>query len=225
VERGDSWVLDVGVLGEAARGASLVVLDRPNNPTGSMLAGSRELLELASEVRGFVVVDEAYYEFSGETLAGHVPGYENLVVVRTLSKAFSLAGLRVGYIVAPKHVAAKVRQLNPYPASRPSLAAVAAYTQPQALEHLERVVGYVRLWRERVRGALARVGVKAYRSEANFLLIDTGTPGAVGELARRGVRTREVEVGSTMVRASIGRPWENRMLVKELAEIAGASRE
>lgn len=224
VERGASWRIDVEELYEAARGASLTVIDRPNNPTGSMLAESREILELAEESRGFVLVDEAYHEFSRETLAASVPSHGNLVIVRTLSKAFSLAGLRIGYIIAPKELASKIRELNPYPTTRPSLAAVAAYTQPQAMRHLEKIVAHVDHWKETIRGRLEGAGMKAYESKANFLLIETGVGDAKEKLEELGVKTRKVEIRDTMIRASIGKRWENEKLIKALRRLRKQSK-
>ena len=218
-EDGEWWSIDREALFEAAREASVTVIDNPNNPTGSMLLQKRAVEELAQESRGFLVIDEAYYEFSRETVAGMVPESSNLVVVRTLSKAFSLAGLRVGYVVAPKEIAERIRYLNPYSTSRLSLAAIIAYMSPENLKHVRTVVEYVDRWKEKLRRETYKMGVKTYKSKANFILMDTGIEEAGEKLENLGVKVRRVEISDTMVRASIGMEWENEKLLEALQEL------
>ncbi|GAB6148039.1 histidinol-phosphate transaminase [Stetteria hydrogenophila] len=221
--RGEWWVIDEDALFEEAGRAKLVVLDRPNNPTGSMLLPKARVEELLEEARGLVLVDEAYYEFAGETVAELTESHENLVVVRTLSKAFCLAGLRLGYAIAHKSTAAAIRRvLSPFPVSRPSLAAAAAALENPgyALEEAERVRGE----RERLRSMLQAAGARVYASRTNFLLADTGIPRVVEKLRRRGIAVKRVPLGDSWLRATVGLPSENEALAKALAELSRRGR-
>ena len=216
--RGERWVLDEDRLLAEARRAKLVLLDRPNNPTGSMILEEKRVEELLSETKGLVVVDEAYYEFTGRTAAGLVEGHKNLVVLRTLSKAFCLAGLRVGYALAHRETAATLRKLlPPFPTSRPSLAAaiVALENPDYARGVVERIVSE----RERLRTMLRKTGAKPYASHTNFVLVETGISRVVEKLYRLGVAVRSVPMGDAWFRATVGLPEENERLAKALAKL------
>jgi histidinol-phosphate aminotransferase len=221
-ERGDAWELDYGVLLEAAREAAIVLVDNPNNPTGSLLLDPGRVEELASEARGLVVVDEAYYEFSRVTAAGLVESHDNLVVLRTLSKAFSLAGLRVGYVVAGGSVAGAIRRLLPFPTSRPSLAAALAALE--ARRYVERIVEDIVEEREWLRSRLEGVARKVYRSHANFLLVDTGFEDAARRLAENGVAVRATAISSRHVRVTVAGRRESEALIDALSRLAGGVR-
>ncbi len=155
----------------AAADAALVILTSPNNPTGGLV--DRALVErLLAETEALVLVDEAYVEFAGEdkSLTPLVPGNPRLIVLRTLSKAFALAGLRVGYLVAdPKVVDAlgAVRQIY----------SVDVLAQEVALAFVERrdllapVVADIVAERERLAAGLSALpGVRMWPSAANFVL-------------------------------------------------------
>ena len=215
---GDKWCLDIAELIDRARGARLVVLDNPNNPTGALLLGRRDIADLVEETKAVIVVDEAYYEFSGETIVDLVGEHERLVVARTFSKAFGLAGLRIGYIAAPRELREAVwKLLAPFPVPRTSLAAATA-----ALRHRDLVEKQVREItgnREWLRGELLGMGIKAYRSWTNFLLADTDIPGIVDKLAERGVMVRRVPMGDTWMRVTIGTRKELEALLEALRQV------
>ena len=200
---GDKWCLSLSELIEKARYAKLVLVDNPNNPTGSILLDTGQVEELVSSTEAIVVVDEAYFEYSGVTVKDLVESYENLVVVRTFSKAFGLAGLRIGYAIAsPRVRAALWRFLAPFPVSRPSIAAARAALQNRS--YVKHVVETVRKRREELAAELRRLGMKPYRSWTNFLLVNTYIDDVVGKLARKGIAVRKVPMGSTWMRVSIG---------------------
>jgi histidinol-phosphate aminotransferase len=220
--RGEEWGLDVGELLEAMRRwePRLVAVDNPNNPTGSLLLGEAELSELLEEAcrRGtLVVLDEAYYEFSGVTHVGLTEAYDCLLVVRTLSKAFGLAGLRVGYGVAAPGLAEKLRALMPPFLPRTSIAAAtAALEDPGYAEERVRLLRREREWlRSRLRG----LGAAAYQSWTNFILVRVPwLEDPVAALAERGILVRRVPLeGGGWMRVTVGAPRENSLLVSALA--------
>ncbi len=214
---GEVWVLDYDKLLEESRKARLVVVDNPNNPTGSLLLGPARVRELALSTRGLVVIDEAYYEFSGVTMAPLVEEHDNLVVVRTFSKAFSMAGMRIGYLIASPRIASAVKRLFPFPTSTPGLAMAARALRKRS--YMESLVKYIRSKREEVRQEIINMGMMAFRSEANFLLVDTGIDGAAERLRSRGVYVRETEIGSSFIRVTIGSSRDMRRFLRELKDI------
>ena len=179
----EGYAVDVQAVRAASRGAALVWLCSPNNPTGlAEPDGATErllaaLLEDATAARPapVVVLDEAYAEFVGRSLVGLREVYPRLVVVRTASKAYALAGMRVGFAVAKRAVLAEVEPYRP-PGSVavPSVAVVAAALRdPDSL-----AVNVARVERERRRLAagLTALGIPARPSVTNFVLVELGSP-------------------------------------------------
>ncbi|HIC99246.1 MAG TPA: histidinol-phosphate transaminase, partial [Pyrodictiaceae archaeon] len=220
-EDGFRWTIDFGYLLEVAKKARLVVIENPHNPTGSLLLAPGQVRELLVEAENaMVLVDEAYYEFAGVTVASLVRDYPNLLVLRTLSKAFCLAGLRVGYLLAAeetiKHVA---RVLPPFTISRPSLAA--AIEALKNRYYVGHVVRFVVKERERLFQEINRIdGFKAYESKTNFLLVRTPENIDVVELAlEQGIRIKRVgDLPGSYVRISIGLRRANELLLEVLRE-------
>ena len=198
----EGWSIDLDAVRMAARDASVVWLCSPNNPTALAEPGGRIealLAALAADAAGddrpapIVVIDEAYAEFVGASLVGLRATYPRLIVVRTISKAYALAGLRVGFALARPEIIAR---LNPY---RPpgSVSVMSVTIAAEALKddtileaNLERVA------RERVRlsEALREAGWSVGPSVTNFVLADLGTAeraAATAEgLLRRGLVPR-----------------------------------
>ena len=167
----EDFSLDADALVAAAAGAALVILTSPNNPTGD-LADPALVRRLLDETDALVLLDEAYVEFAGEgaSLVGEVARSPRLMVLRTLSKAFGLAGLRVGYLVADPAVVgalAAVRQIY----SVDVLAQAVALAAVRNRELLGPVVADIVSERARLSAALAELpGVRVWPSSANFVL-------------------------------------------------------
>ena len=196
----------------AGRDPALVLLANPNNPTGA-LVGPDVLRALHDAVRGLVVVDEAYVEFAppGSSARGLLDELPRLVVSRTFSKAFRLAGLRVGYLLGPASVMDDLRKVRlPY-----HLDAVAQRAAVIALAHEEAFLAHrvaMVAERDRVAAALAALpGVHVQPSAANFLLFDTPRPDLFDRLLARGVLVRDVS-------ASVGRSGALRVTIGTRAE-------
>jgi histidinol-phosphate aminotransferase len=172
----------------------ILVLCSPNNPTGNQFARDK-VLSLAERFQGLVVVDEAYVEYAGYSLVEEITRFDNMLILRTFSKAFGLAGLRLGYAVSNSSLAEVLndRYQMPYPVSSISLKA--------GLVVLEKI-GQVRDSVEaakRERGWLtdelnAMKGVTAYSSDANFVLLSLTRDyeDIYGKLLERGVIVRKI---------------------------------
>jgi len=171
-EDNDWWKTDFDELLKQAENAELVVIDDPNNPTGSpMLWAKRDLIsQLAENTKGFIVVDEAYYEFAGYTVAPLIYEYPNLLVIRTLSKAFSLASYRLGYLIANEEIVkALLKSSTPFDIPLPSLiAGIAALENPS---YVKDIVNEINKNKEILYNGLKKLNLKVYRSMTNFLLI------------------------------------------------------
>lgn len=221
--------LDVEAAARAAEGARLLFLCSPNNPTGGLLSRDR-VLDLLARVEGVVAVDEAYVEFAGEEaslvpLAGGPGPRERLVVVRTFSKAWGLAGARVGWLAgAPELVAALDRVGLPYPLSEP--AARAARVALERAELVAERTAALRAERDRLAAALAGLGLRVLPSDANFLCTFVDDPRAVQRnlAARHGVvvRNRSDLPGlAGALRVTVGTREENDRFLEGLREELG----
>jgi len=204
----------------------LVFLANPNNPTGAYLSRVElEQIARATPESALLVLDEAYVEFveardfaSGMALRALHP---NLIVLRTFSKAYGLAALRVGYGIArPQIIDYLDRVRAPFNVSSAGLAAAVAALEDPA--HLARYVELNRVERERVRRALEVMGLRPAPSQANFVLVDTGRPGRemYEALLRLGVIVRPMgpPIGS-FLRISLGLPAENDRMLASLERL------
>jgi len=203
--------------------AKIVFVSSPNNPTGNLLPDSqvKELLDTGL----IVVVDEAYFEFCGHTVAELVPEYSNLVVLRTMSKWAGLAGLRVGYgIMSPDIVSHLMDIKSPYNVNVAGEAALLASLDdaPALLENVGKIVAE----RTRLQGILEEMpGITPWPSEGNFILCQmpdaAGAQRVYDELAGRGVFVRNF--GSDRLqdcfRVAVGTPAETDAFVEALREV------
>ncbi|MCS7126556.1 MAG: histidinol-phosphate transaminase [Aigarchaeota archaeon] len=159
-----------GILSSINEKTRIIFLCSPNNPTGN-ITEYKDLIRILDEVPDVtVVVDEAYYEYSGRTFIELTETYDNLIIVRTLSKAFGLAGARIGYIVTSKETAKllnKARPPNSLNTISIELAVIALRDSETVIRNSRKIVKE----RERVRELLSALPkLKVYPSEANFLL-------------------------------------------------------
>ncbi|BBD73986.1 histidinol-phosphate transaminase [Sulfodiicoccus acidiphilus] len=221
-EEGDSWKEDLPSLYTLAAQSDLVAIDDPNNPTGSpMLEAKRELIEeLSSRAKGLVLIDEAYYEFSKYTVAKMVQDFPNVIALRTMSKAFSMAAFRVGYLIADREIVdALMKVSTPFDVALPGLVAgIAALESPS---YALRVADEVSRNRERLRRELLSLGLKVYQSVTNFLLVRSETD-ILTPLLSKGIAIRKY--GKDLYRITVGTEAENRILVTSLGGILEDSR-
>ncbi|MFP4628437.1 MAG: histidinol-phosphate transaminase [Halobacteriales archaeon] len=203
---------------------------RPNNPTGT--GPAREAVAELLETGKPVVLDEAYVEFEGDSLAGWTTSYDNLVVARTFSKFYGLAGVRVGYAVAAPEVVETLGVVrSPYSVNRPAQAAARAALADEA--YPERVRRHVRTERDRLRGALEDLGMTVVPSATNFLMASTDPLGLdaaslVADLEAEGILLRDLAghrgLDGTWVRVTVGRASENDRFITALRELVTSNR-
>lgn len=220
----DDYRLDLPALMAAARQApSLVYICNPNNPTGNLVAAEAALEEL-SRVGAWVVVDEAYYEFSGRTLLPLIDRYPNLIIIRTLSKAFALAGARLGFAIAAEPLARRLhatRALFNIDALTTAVA-TAALTRPEYARELAQRIAAGRA--QLTAGLAAIPGLEPHPSCTNFVLVRCPRPAAelAEALAARGVLFRHYPDQPALthrLRISVGAPDEIDRCLDALREV------
>ena len=203
-----------------------VFIANPNNPTGTAVGEKalRRLLERVPE-RTLVVVDEAYCHFAHREdypdAVRLIPEFPNVVALRTFSKVYGLAGLRVGYGVAHPEVAAAMERVRE-PFNVNSLALAAAEAALEDREHVEESIRVNDVGREFLVRELAALGLPFVPTQGNFLMVEVGDAKGVYEaLLREGVIVRPVAGYGfpRHLRVSIGTPEENRRVVESFANI------
>jgi histidinol-phosphate aminotransferase len=169
----------------------LIVVCNPNNPTGTLLPAA-DIGKIARQAPNAIVyVDEAYFEFSGVTAAGLVDKYPNVIISRTFSKAFGLAGLRIGYVIAQQqYITEMLKVRGPYDVNQLAYRAAVA-----ALANTEDVKSYCREVMEQAKPLVEKFfrqnNVNFYPSAGNFILFKPANPAAVAETLRReGIAVR-----------------------------------
>lgn len=198
-------------------------LANPNNPTGSVLRPTELRRILKAATRTLVVVDEAYFEYSGITILPWIRRNNNLVVTRTFSKAAGLAGLRLGCIFAHRSITEYCRKAqSPYPVGVAALAAARATVRDQSF--LRRTVREFRRSRKELERGLTKLGIPFFPSAANFVLLFLGDRAkqVVQSLARQGtlIRDRSSDFnGAGYVRITFGTLSQTRRVLRQLEEL------
>ncbi|ADC65815.1 histidinol-phosphate aminotransferase [Ferroglobus placidus DSM 10642] len=197
----------------------LVFLCSPNNPTGNTV--DEKTVRDACENFEYVVLDEAYAEFAGKSFVKLLDEYENLIILRTFSKYFGLAGMRVGYSLSNESIAEAIEKIRSPFAISP-LAAKAAEVALDNLDYYERVRRKIVTLREKMRRELENY-YYVYPSEANFLLFKHDRENLVDEFLKRGIILRDVTglrgLEGNHVRVTVGREGEVEIFLEVLREI------
>jgi len=217
------FTFDLGKL-EIPADTTLTVIVNPNNPNGGTfdMAPLPSLLDRYPDTQ--FLVDEAFIGLAGQTVAHLVPEYSNLLVTRTLSKAHSLAGFRVGYAILPEALADDLNTHNDaYPLARPSQAAALATLQHEDKIH-ERATK-LHTWTEGLAAELHALGVRTFPTQTYFFLADFA-PHDATELAK-GLKEQGIFIkplgdpilGSGFMRVTTALPEDNARVVQALREL------
>jgi histidinol-phosphate aminotransferase len=209
-------------LRELKRSPKILFIANPNNPTATLVDEGALARILDAAPRTMVLVDEAYFEFSGLTILPWIRRRKNLIVARTFSKAAGLAALRIGTLFASADViSAMQRAFTPYPVN--SLALVAAEAAISDEPFLKSYVDEVLQSRSQLVRGLEQSGARVFPSAANFVLADFGAGGTrlAKKLERRGilVRDRASEFGRDgFIRITAGTVAQTEQLLKAIKE-------
>lgn len=211
------------VLEALEREPRVFFLPNPNSPTGNLLSHGELACILAAARSTMVVIDEAYFEFSGVTVIPWINRHANLIVTRTFSKTAGLAGLRLGCLFVNRDLAAVMRKAqSPYPVNVAALAAAEAAMKDR--KFIQRTVRDVRQGRRELEKGLRALGVRFFPSGGNFLLVYLGARAkpAVATLDKKGILVRDRSSdfnGEGYVRITLGTPAQMRELLRELKKV------
>lgn len=206
--------------------AHVVIICNPNNPTGSLFP-REDILRLVRESGKIVVVDEAYAEFSEETLIPELENYPNLVILRTFSKSFGMAGLRLGYLLGPPETIALINKVRP-PFNVNSFSQKAGILALDYLAEYQAQIQQIKDETLKLQEGLTQLpDVVVYPTRANFILFKPADPdGWAAELLKRGFLVRNMGVLPVLgkcLRISAGLPEENERFLRAIREISTGS--
>lgn len=217
VPRNSNFDVDVDKLLRAVNEKTKIVfLCSPNNPTGNLMKESNLRLVLDA-TESTVIVDEAYAEFADFSIVEIVREYENLVVTRSMSKAFGLAGLRIGYAIAPPDISKEYMKVSPaFSVNRIGIAAGIAALGDE--KHLLQTIKTIRSGRAFLQN---NIPFKTYPSQANFVLVDV-SPFTAEEVCeaflRKGIIVRDCSsfrgAGDSLIRISVGTKEQNMRVIE-----------
>lgn len=197
--------------------AKLLILCTPNNPTGNSLSLA-EIKQIAQAVRCPIMVDEAYGEFNDESAIDLIKEYDNILVLRTFSKAYGLAGLRIGYGIGSE------KALYPIEISKPPYN-VNTFTQIVAQTVIENAAPYkthvedMKRARASIQKELQEMGLVVYPSDANFLLVECDKIDLDNYLKEKNIHIRAMQIrGKKMYRISVGTDKQNKLVLDNIRE-------
>jgi histidinol-phosphate aminotransferase len=202
--------------------AKIVFLACPNNPTGNRFSEKR-IRTILDNTNAAVVIDEAYYSFSGKTWLPYLNKYPNMILLRTLSK-IGFAGLRIGVLTASPEVVGELNKIR-LPYNINSLSQTVAVTVLKHKNVINRQISQLISEREKLYNALSHLpGIKAYSSETNFILVQTSsdTSAIHANLKKAGILVKNLDKPGPLkncLRVTIGTPEENKEFLSRLKRI------
>lgn len=196
----------------------VILLCNPNNPTGYLMK-QEQIKKVLDNVDCIVVVDEAYIEFAKGSMVNEIRNYENLIVLRTLSKALGLAGVRLGYMVANEGIISIINRVKaPY-----NLNSISQYIGVRALRNKDKIGEYVeevKLERNFVCGGLKGLPLQVYDANGNFVFFKSEEEGLGKKLEEKGIIIRDFSGDlKDYYRVTIGERWQNEEFIKSIKEI------
>ncbi len=202
--------------------AKIIFLCNPNNPTGQIIH-RQDIIRVLESTKSIVVVDEAYYEFYGESMVGDINNYDRLIVLRTLSKAFGLAGLRVGYGVGNKGIIDILDSVKP-PYNLNSISQMISCEILSNIDLIKGYIEYIKKERTYLIGEIEKIeGLKTVPSFGNFFLLEKiNTIDLLEVLKSRSIGIRsygEDELLENYIRITIGTRDENNRIIEALKEV------
>jgi histidinol-phosphate aminotransferase len=215
------------VLEKAKKGnVKVIFLACPNNPTGNRFT-DKAIGQILDHADAAVVIDEAYYSFSGKSYLPLLKKYPNMIILRTLSK-IGFAGLRVGVLTASSEIVNELNKIR-LPYNINSLSQAVAKTALSHKNVINRQISLLISEREKLYNALSRMrGVTAYPSETNFIMIRTAADATAvhGKLKKAGILIKNLNKPGPLkncLRVTIGTPEENKVFLRTLEKVLTAS--
>ncbi|MBP2134565.1 histidinol-phosphate aminotransferase [Methanomicrobium sp. W14] len=221
VRRENDFTVDCDRFIERCKGAKFAILCTPNNPTGTVTPVA-DIEYILKRIDCMLFLDNAYVDFCDTDYRPLMEKYDNLIIGRTMSKAFGLAGMRVGYAFVPEwFMPYFLRAQTPFALNSVAIAAASGALKDR--EYVRDYLSHVKEWRSRFE---KESGYPVYPSGSNFVMIDVSPmkgDDAMRKLAEKGVIVRSCAsfptLGDTFIRVSVGDDWENELFLKSIKEI------
>ena len=217
---GNDFTIDVDNVIKAIKknNPKLTIICNPNNPTGTVIK-KEDVLRIVKSTDNIVIADEAYMEFSDESVVYEIENYDNLIVVKTMSKAFSMAGIRTGYLIANKELVQTIEKVRPpY-----NLNSISAFLATKALQQKEKMFDYVKdlkNQRQKIYNSLLNMGVKVYESGANFIFFKSEIENLEEKLIKDDILIRKF--GGKLdnyYRVTVGTEEENEAFLESMKKL------
>ena len=211
------------IIDEVNKNTRIIFLCSPNNPSGNSIP-ERDVRKILGSVDAIVFIDEAYVEFAETGITNLVKEYDNLIVGRTFSKAFGLAGMRMGYAVVPEWVARQyLKVMTPFSMDILSTAGGIAALKDE--KYLDKSIKLVKNGRVQLSSALGKI-CKVYPSDANFILVDVSPRNAkqiCESLLEKGIIVRDCTsfrgAGKSLIRITVGTKEQNEFIISAFHEL------
>ena len=218
------------ILDQVSRKTKIVFLANPNNPTGTYL-DKFEILKLRKKLRSdiLLVIDDAYYEYiNDQNYSSGIQLFsksKNVIVTRTFSKIYGLAGLRIGWAYGSKEIIKKLYEIKPpFNVSRPAL--FAATQAIQDSKWLNKAINHNNFWAEKIYETLDEIGIATNKTNVNFFLlnfdfVNQSANQVFNKLANSGILVRQMDVYNikNSLRVTIGNSEENKKFISVLRKI------
>jgi histidinol-phosphate aminotransferase len=216
----NNWELDRNKIINS--NAKIIIIGYPNNPTGNCFYKS-DILRIIDSVKGIVVLDEAYAEYSNKTMLTYIKKYDNLVITRTFSKAYGIAGLRVGYGIAQENIIRELNKIKP-PYNLNLVSELLAIEALKSKRWVNKIVRITITEREKLSKELEKLGFFVYHSDSNFILANSSIKSErlCLELKKKGILIKDFSSQKLLencVRITIGRQEDNERLIQAITKI------
>ena len=219
----EEFQLDVdAMIGKGDANSGIVIMPSPNNPTGNCFR-QKDIEEILAKHEGLVILDEAYSEYARRTMAPRVEEFDNLVVMKTFSKAYAMANLRVGYAVSNRKVSGMLNAVK-VPYSLNSVSEGAAVAAVRDRDFIKRSVDIVEEQRPVLASGLRALGFRPFPSDSNFILAESPVDhaGLVEALKKKKVLIRDFgskKRTENCVRMTVGTPELNGIMLSAIEEV------
>jgi histidinol-phosphate aminotransferase len=222
----DDMKLDIKQFLKESKNADILYLDSPNNPTGFQFSKA-ELQKLIRSFDGLIIIDEAYGEFSDYSLSNLVKTQSNLIVVRTLSKSFGMAGLRLGYFIGNKKFTDAFLNVLQYPYPLSTITIESGILALEKVNFMENATKIIKFERQRIIETLRKFDAfQVFDSKANFVLFDAGSSykRVFSALSEQGISIRKLGVIGNhkgCLRVTIGTKEMNSKFLLAIRDLLG----
>ncbi|MDI6708662.1 MAG: histidinol-phosphate transaminase [Candidatus Thermoplasmatota archaeon] len=211
------WDLDVSAFLKAK--PKITIIANPNNPTGNCFP-ENDILKIIENSKGIIVIDEAYAEYSGKSLLPYINKYSNLIITRTFSKAYALAGLRIGYGVAQQSIIEELLKVKP-PYNLNAVSESLAIEALKSNAWLKKIVKITIEEREKLSKELEKLGFEVYPSVTNFVLAKApiNSEKLCAALRKKAILIKDFGMQKELencVRITIGKREDNSRLIKSI---------